>query len=439
MAEQKSRKHEGNKGKGKRREAIGTPRYRKPPQPPRVSGPKPNYTPNGAGGAEKKLTLVYNTSVEQLLNGVMDREEYRIGNAEFEKEMFPPFKGAQENDFRCSVRFVGAVEGHELLLSGVQPGTNILTNALAREGFFSKVKSVELQRSLAALHKYLRGHLARTIKEKAKIANPKPAIKPVDASVSSDIKLIWDGNKEGFVESGGIRFRVSTEEVNGHPFRAARVDFAPQGTELADLSGADTYVPVSRLHRPEFVSPLPKGSRGWETQKRIWKFLRGQFAKAGITGGAAKAKPVSVVAQPKPEAKKVEDPYKGSPDIGQLVSGFHGYYVRGEPGARGLIQVRSYTSKASGRERTVVELIRCEAGNFLWGKCKLHTHIPHLWLGKDLEQIEIKNVLRAPDMTMLHIYLTNVIDAHRKDVYESMAGARKKPTGVVHPMPEAIQ
>ena len=366
MAEQKSRKHEGNKGKGKRREAIGTPRYRKPPQPPRVSGPKPNYTPNGAGGGEKKLTLVYNTSVEQLLNGVMDRGEYRIGNAEFEKEMFPPFKGAQENDFRCSVRFVGAVEGHELLLSGVQPGTNILTNALAREGFFSKVKSVELQRSLAALHKYLRGHLARTIKEKAKIANPKPAIKPVDASVSSDIKLIWDGNKERFVESGGIRFRVSTEEVNGHPFRAVRVDFAPQGTELADLSGADTYVPVSRLHRPEFVSPLPKGSRGWETQKRIWKFLRGQFAKAGITGNA-KSKPVVVATPPiKPvakEAKKVEGLYRGSSDIGKMASGFYGDYVLGEPSARALIRVRSHTSRASGRERTVAELVRCEKGN----------------------------------------------------------------------------
>ena len=356
--------------------------------------------------------------------------------------MFPPFKGAQENDFRCSVRFVGAVEGHELLLSGVQPGTNILTNALAREGFFSKVKSVELQRSLAALHKYLRGHLARTIKEKAKIANPKPAIKPVDASVSSDIKLIWDGNKEGFVESGGIRFRVSTEEVNGHPFRAVRVDFAPQGTELADLSGADTYITVAKLRNEKFVSPLPEGSRGRETQERIWKFLRGQFAKAGITGNA-KSKPVVVAMPPiKPvakEAKKVEGLYRGSSDIGKMESGFYGDYVLGEPSARALIRVRSHTSRASGRERTVAELVRCEKGNSLHGKCKLHTHIPHLWLKKEIEQIEIKDAPRAPDMAMLHIYLTNVIDAHRKDVYESMAGAKEKPTGVVHPMPEAIQ
>ena len=207
------------------------------------------------------------------------------------------------------------------------------------------------------------------------------------------------------------------------------------------MSGADTYVPVSRLHRPEFVSPLPKGSRGWETQKRIWKFLRGQFAKAGITGGAAKAKPVSVVAKPKPKAKNVEDPYKGSTDIGQLVSGFYGYYVLGEHGARALVRVRSHMNREKSRERVVVELVKCEAGNFLRGKCGANTHIPHPWLKKDLEQIEIKDGPRASDMTMLYVYLTGVIDVYRKDVYAHVAATRGKgkPVGGIHPMPEAIQ
>lgn len=428
-------------GKGKRdhenkewkKQAAG-PRYRKPS----CKGPKPNYAPKGGVIATKELMFVYNTSARQLLNGVMDKERYKLGDAEFEKEMVPPFRGAQESDFRCAVRFIDATEGHELLLSGVQPGTHILASTLSREDFFSKVKSAELQRTLAALHKYLRRHLAKTSKGEAAVANPESvAAKLADKPLPSDPKLIWEG-KAGLVELEGIKFRVSVEKKGEHQFPVVRVHFAPHGTELFDLSGADTYVTVGKLRNPKFLSPFKEGSGFFEKQKRIWSFLRGEFAKTGITEGAAKAKPVPVAVPPAVKVvAKSEDSYKGSKDIGQLVSGFYRDYVLGEPGARALIRVRSYTSKASGNSRTVVELVKCDGGNPLCGGCKPTTHIPHSWLGRELEQIEIVG-FRAPDMTMLYTYLTEVIETHRKEMYASMVTA-KKPRIITHNAPEAVQ
>lgn len=436
------KKMKGGKGKRGREDKkwekqAAKPRYRKPS----CKGPKPNYEPKGGVMTKKELTFVYNTSARQLLNGVMDKGvRYKIGDAEFEKEMVPPFKGAQESDFRCAVRFIGATEGHELLLSGVQPGTHILASTLSREDFFSKVKNAELQRSLAALHKYLRRRLvAETSQEKAAVANPEPVVKLTDEPLFSDPRLIWEG-KTGLVELNGVKFRVSVEEKGGHQFPVVRVYFAPHETELFDLSGAGTYVTVGKLRNPKFLSPFKEGSGFFEKQKRIWDFLRGEFAKVGITEGAVKAKPVSATVLPATKvavAKPEEDHYKGSKDIGQFVSGFYGDYVLGEPGARALIRVRSHTNKASGNSRTVVELVKCDGGNPLRGECKPTTHIPHSWLGRDLEQINIVG-FRAPDMTMLYIYLTEVIETHRKEMYASMV-ADKKLVRVTHTAPKVVQ
>ena len=418
MKKMKSRrnKERHDHEEGQRAKAEPKPKYRKPPHN-REHGTKPDYTRNGTA-AVKNLTPEYVTDVGRLLNGAMDKERYRIDGAEFEKEMIPLFKGAQESDFRCAVRFIGATEGHRLILSGVQPGTNILSSTLAKEVFFSRVRSVEFHRALGALHKYLRGHLVVTSNGKAAVANFKPATKPVDEPLPTDPKLIWDG-KEGFVEIAGMQFRVSAEKEREHQFLVVRVHSAPQGTELADLGGKNTYVTVVKLHNPEFLSPFPEGSDWWKTQKRIWDFLRGEFVKAGITGRytRVKTKPVSVPAlPPKPKVRESQDPYRGSSDLGQLASWVYGDYVLGGLGARALVRLRRHRSKTSGKVRLVVELIRCEEGNFLYGKCGLYTHIPHLWLKKELEQIEILGY-HAPDMAMLHIYLTGVIDANRKEMY----------------------
>lgn len=406
---------------------VNKPKYQKPPSN-KKRGLKPDYTPNGAVQARNPMAT-YITDIDQLTNGVFDRDEYFFQNAFFKKVTVSVYKEAE--DLCLAIEFSGAVEGHALLLSGVEPGTRIFASTLAKREFKCGIKDPQILRAIEALYKYLRDLMEEreTLRKTETIVSLTTAPDPVKEPLSTDLKLIWEG-KEGFVEHNGIRFRVSTEEVNGHPFRAVRVDFAPKnGTELSDLSGADTYIAVSKLHRPEFVSPLPEGSKGRETQERIWNFLRGEFAKAGITGGEAKVKPVSVAAsvvpQPKPVAKKPQDSYKGSSDLGQLASGFYGYYAHGKPGARVLIRVRSHVSKTNGRERSVVELIRCEKGNSLHGKCELGTHIPHVWLERELDQMDEIRGARAPDMTMLHVYLTGAIDAHQKEVYASM-GARVK-------------
>ncbi len=372
--------------------------------------------------AKKSEDATYVTDVKRLVNGVKDNEKYRIGYAEFEKEMVRPFKGA--SDLRCAVRFVGAIVGHELILSGVQPGTNILVSTLAKDVFSSKVKSVELHRALAALYTYIHRHLAKTSKGEAAVANPKPAANCMETvpAIPSDLRLIWNG-KDGLVENNGMHFLVSEERKGKYKFPVVRVHLAPQGTELFDLSGSPTYITVAKLHGSKFFSPLPEGSRGWETQKRIWEFLRGQFAKAGITGGEAKAKPVSVAQPGKPERTKPEDAYKGSTDIGQLVSGFDGDYVLGEPGARAVIRVRNYENGANKKKYAVAEFVRCEAKNPL-RRTKSCTYIPHSWLRKHLSEIEIKGA-RAVDMTELHLYLTTIIEAHSDEVYASMGASVK--------------
>ncbi len=374
------------------------------------------------------------TDVKRLVNGVVDNDKYWIGHAEFEKELVAPYKGAQRSDFRCAVRFVGAIEGHELILSGVQPGTNILTSTIAKNVFSSKVKSVELHRALAALYKYIHKYLTEANKVEATITNPNP--KPIaKLTIPSDPKLIWDG-KEGLVEIGGMHFRVLEKSNGEYKFQAVRVDFASQGTELSDLSGSTIYVTVAKLHNQKFLSSFKEGSGLWHKQKRIWEFLRGEFTKAGIIGGEVKAKPVSAVKLAKMETTKLEDIYKGSTDIGQLVSGFYGDYVIGELGARAIIRVRNHEN-SNRKNYTVAEFVKCEAKNPL-RRIKLRTYIPHSWLSKYISEIEIKGA-RAVDMTELHIYVTTIIEAHRDEAYAHIAARPKGNGTITHRAPETIQ
>lgn len=255
---------------------------------------------------------------------------------------------------------------------------------------------------------------------KKTVSNHKPIVaKLADKPLPSDPKLIWEG-RMGLVELKGMKFLVSMEKKDEHEFSVVRLYFAPQGTELADLSGADMYVTIGKLRKHKFLSPFKERSGLFEKQKRIWDFLRGEFAKAGITEGAAKAKSVPVAQPAKPEVTKSEDAYKGSTDIGRLVSGFYGDYVLGKPGARALIRVRNHENGVK-KQYTVAEFVRCEAKNPL-RRTKFLTYIPHSWLSKYLSEIEIRGA-RAVDMTELHLYLTTIIDAHRGEVYASM-GAR---------------
>lgn len=146
----------------------------KPEKTRKAKGPKPNYTPKGEIVAKAKTSPYVEEDVRRLLNGLVDRAKYRIGNAEFEKEEVPRFKGAPQGDTICAVRFLGAVEGHELILSGVQPGMSMPTKKLTSFVFSTNSKVVEVQRVQHALWKYLQHFAGNGKGQVPKSAEAKP-------------------------------------------------------------------------------------------------------------------------------------------------------------------------------------------------------------------------------------------------------------------------
>lgn len=236
--------------------------------------------------------------VRQLLNGQFDREQYLVGDAVFVKTTQPLYKGAP--DEILAIEFYGAITGHRLLLSGVEPGTAIFHKDLTEPEFKPKGKSEALNRARAFLHKYLRGYLqqAKAKRYSEVKVSAVPQVTMVNEPDPTDPKLIWDG-RAGIVALAGMRFRV-TEETNGNgKFPVVFVQGAPHGTELFGLTGCTTFVPVSWLRLSEFRSRLPEGGREKKAQERIWTCLHRICTEAGLANDLVPEKKVAVV-KPKP-------------------------------------------------------------------------------------------------------------------------------------------
>lgn len=176
--------------------------------PDKPKGPRPaSYAPK-----MEKVELptdFMERDIRKLMNGSFDREEYLINNAVFVKTEVPLYRGG--TDLFLAVEFYGAVEGHELVLSGVMPGSFIFWKTLLKPVLECDTNNKRLRDVLAAIHKYLWKHMGQPISVPV-VETPKPDIPRIPRVVvepdPTDLKIIWEG-KNGIVANGGMRFRVT--------------------------------------------------------------------------------------------------------------------------------------------------------------------------------------------------------------------------------------
>ena len=203
MAKAKSTKKGSSKDKVKKGDpkVVAKKAAEKPKKPERVKGPKPDFTPKMEAN-ESRREWFHITQVRRLVNGIADKEKYLIGDAEFEKSYGPIYKDAPESEWRTHVVFMGAPEGHELILSGVQPGMMMLTNKLVNHVFAPSKgakKDKKLHAAQYAFWKFIRDQVNGTGKRaETKVSTPKS--QPASASDLKQLIAVGVGGNTSFAE-----------------------------------------------------------------------------------------------------------------------------------------------------------------------------------------------------------------------------------------------
>lgn len=221
----------------------------------------------------------------------------------------------------------------------------------------------------------------------------------------------------------GVKFGVTKDKLkNEHEHKIIHVLEAPLGTELFGLSRSPIYLTVNQADADEFYSKLPKASKGWEVQERIWNFLHCYFVKEGIkkapTDKTAKFAEGTVMHT----SVSVED----------FVSGVHGLY-RLNPDRKEIFEVKEVPVlfKKTGKTQNIlrVKVILFEKGHPLDGYTRPDTWFPH----KLLFQKKTPHFFggRAGDMFAMWDYLSGMVAKHWDQVLRvdpAFLPSKKQPT-----------
>lgn len=256
-----------------------------------VQGPKPDYSSKKHICAIlDKVSAHHCTDINQLLNGIHDKDVYRIGDVELAKDHFPIYKGSQDDELVIVAENVPT--SHRLALAGCGSGTRVPYAKVMKPTFVCGIKNDDVRKAVYALWKFLRNNaglqidddvgqgMGRKIYTEVKQA-PEP--EEIERDCFKVARILWTGSQLGLVEVEGNILEIKDAPTVSGSTRAIFIKEATVESGLLDAElerGKKTYLKVGQLRNNDFQSTLSEPSS--KIQMGIYHLVRKLLKKEGL-------------------------------------------------------------------------------------------------------------------------------------------------------------